>query len=45
LEYCRRLADNGFSRDDINEILAQRAPELMQWRQDTLAKIARAADG
>jgi hypothetical protein len=42
--WCRELAANGFDRDQINEILAQRAPEIERWRQQTLAQIARFVD-
>jgi hypothetical protein len=44
LEYCQRLAANGFDRDEINEILAQRGPELEQWRKEILAKVTRWLD-
>jgi hypothetical protein len=44
LEYCRRLADSGFDRDEINQILTQRAPEIAQWRKVTMATIARFVD-
>jgi hypothetical protein len=44
LEYCRRLAESGFDRDEINQILVQRGPELVQWRRETLAKVMRFVD-
>jgi hypothetical protein len=44
LKYCRLLADNGFTRDQINEVLARCIPEAEQWRKDTLAEIERWVD-
>jgi hypothetical protein len=44
LQYCRWLSANGFDRAAIDQILAQRGPELEQWRKETLAKIRRFID-
>jgi hypothetical protein len=40
-EHCQLLADNGFTCDEINQMLARRVPEMERWRADTLAQFCR----
>jgi hypothetical protein len=44
LQHCRVLADNGFTRDQINEVLARCIPEWEKWRAETLAEFVRWAN-
>jgi hypothetical protein len=41
LKHCRLLHDNGFTRDEINEVLKQRIPEMERWRSSTLNRVIR----
>lgn len=43
LDYARLLHDAGFSRDEINEILTRKLPQVEQWRAETLAEVVRIA--
>jgi hypothetical protein len=40
-EHCQLLADNGFTCDEINQMLARRVPEMEKWREKTLAQFLR----